>query len=97
MWLLYSFCATVIRSADKGITSQVERTFLNNTCNLSLLTPFERSQEISPNVLTLSMRVTLASFHVVAGQLSVNLRLHPRRVFPVICGTYVLIITLVRH
>ena len=34
------------------------------------------------------MRVTLASFRV-AGQLSVNLRLRSRRVFPVVYGTYV--------
>ena len=35
--------------------------------------------------------VTLASFHV-AGQFSVNLRLCSRRVFPVVYGTYVLIL-----
>ena len=64
--------------------------FLDSKGNLGLLTPFERSQEVSPNAPTLPMKVTLASFHV-AGQLSVNLRLRSRQVFPVICGTYVLI------
>ena len=91
MWLLHPFCATVIRSADKEklhLLSQIERTLLNNKYNLGLLTPFERSQEISPNALTLPMRVTLASFHV-AGQLSVILKLRSPRVFPVIYGTYV--------
>ena len=63
---------------------------LYNKSNLGLITPFERSQEISPNAPTLPMMVTLASFHV-AGELSVNLRLRPRRVFPVFYGTYVLV------
>ena len=35
----------------------------------------------------------LGSFHV-AGQLSVDLRLRPRQVFPVIDGTYVLIMNI---
>ena len=49
----------------------------------------EESRDIT-NAQTLSMRVTLASFHV-AGQFSVNLRLRSRRVFPVVYSTYVLI------
>ena len=64
------------------LPSQVERTFLDNKCNLNLLTPFERSQDISPNAPTLPMRITLASFHVAS-----------RQVFPVIYGTHVLIMS----
>ena len=39
--------------------------------------------------------VTLASFHV-AGQLSVDLRLRSRRVFPVVYGTYVVIMNVTK-
>ena len=67
----------------KTLPSQVEQTFLDDKVNLGLLTPFEASQEISLNAPTLPMRVTLASFDV-AGQISVNLKLRSRRVFPTI-------------
>ena len=64
---------------------------LDSKGNLGLLIPFERSHETSENAPTLPMRVTLASFHV-AGQSSGNLGLRFRRVFPVIYGTYVLMV-----
>ena len=74
----------------KTLPNQVERKLLDNICHLSLLISFKRSQEILPDAPTLPMGVNLASFHV-AGQLSVNLRLRSRRVFPIIYGTNVLI------
>ena len=55
----------MIRSADKEncLPSQVERTLLDNICNFGILTPFERSQMISPNAPILPVR----AFPVING------------------------------
>ena len=67
----------------------MEQKLLDNICHLSLLISFKRIQEILPNAPTLPMGINLASFHV-AGQLSVNLKLRSRRVFPVIYGVVII-------
>ena len=63
---------------------------LYNKCNLGLLNTVREEPRDITNVPTLSMRATLASFHV-ARQVSINLRLCSRRVFLVAYSTCVLI------
>ena len=80
MWLLRPFCTIVTRSTDKEncLPSEVERTLSDSKGNLKHLTPSERRQE--------PWQASTPPF-----KFSVNLRLRSRRVFPVINGTYVLI------